>query len=74
VGSLTYQLGCCLSHGTCRSDPHWLLSYSAIALHPIAGLAELIQNVRSYTSTLITVQQNINVYMFRRSEAERADS
>jgi len=34
-------------------------------LHPIADPIELIQNVCSYISTLITVQQNINVYMIR---------
>jgi hypothetical protein len=45
-----------------------------MTLHPIADPAELIQNVRSYISTLLTVQQNINVYMIRRAEAEHADS
>jgi hypothetical protein len=38
-----------------------LLSCCASELHPIAGPAELIQNVRSYISTLIAVQQNIKV-------------
>jgi hypothetical protein len=38
-----------------------LLSYGASGLHPIAGPAELIQNVRFYISTLIAVQQNIKV-------------
>jgi deoxycytidine triphosphate deaminase len=32
-------------------------------LHPIADPAELIQNVRFYISTLVTVRQNINVAM-----------
>jgi hypothetical protein len=45
-----------------------------MALHPIADPPELIQNVRYYISTLITVQQNINVYMVRWAEAELADS
>src|SRR5260370_36637808 len=34
-----------------------LLSCGAFELHPIAGPAELIQNVRSYISTLIAVQK-----------------
>jgi len=41
--------------------PDGLLFCSATALHSIADPAELIQNVRSYISTLVTVQQNINV-------------
>jgi len=51
-----------------------LLSCRATALHPIAGPAELIQNVRTYISTLITVQQNINVSTSRHTEEEHADS
>jgi deoxycytidine triphosphate deaminase len=39
-----------------------------MALHPIADPVELIQNVRLYTSTLITVHRNINVYRIRRAE------
>lgn len=69
MGSLAYQVVRCRSWGTCRSDPDGLLSCSAMALHPIAGPAELIQNVRSYISTIITVQQNINVYTIRHAEA-----
>jgi deoxycytidine triphosphate deaminase len=35
-----------------------------MALHAIADPAEMIHNVRYCISTLITVQQNINVYLF----------
>ncbi len=67
--------GCRVSvTGTCRSNPDGLLSCSALALHPIAGPAELVQNVRSYISTLVTVQQNINVTASRYAEAEHANS
>jgi deoxycytidine triphosphate deaminase len=39
-------------------------------LHPIAAPAELIQNVRCYISTLISVRQNIKVSAHRHGEAD----
>jgi hypothetical protein len=50
------------------------LSYGAPELHQTTGSAELIQNVRSYTSTLLAVHRNINAYWNRHAGDDDADS